>query len=91
MANPKEKYSQDKYQKDKYQKDSYQKDSQVAAVKMPPHSIEAEQSVLGGLMLDNNAWDKVAEKVVEQDFYLRSHRYIFAAMSKIAKRIHQLI
>jgi len=85
MANPKEKYSQDKYQKDKYQKDSYQKDSQVAAVKMPPHSIEAEQSVLGGLMLDNNAWDKVAEKVVEQDFYLRSHRYIFAAMSKIAE------
>ena len=52
------------------------KDKQVAAVKMPPHSIEAEQSVLGGLMLDNEAWDRVAEKVVEQDFYLRAHRFI---------------
>jgi len=57
--------------------DNKQRDKQVAAVKMPPHSIEAEQSVLGGLMLDNDAWDKVSEKVVEQDFYLRSHRFIF--------------
>ena len=61
------------------------KDKQVAAVKMPPHSIDAEQSVLGGLMLDNEAWDRVAEKVVEQDFYLRSHRFIFAAMSRLAE------
>lgn len=61
------------------------KDKQVAAVKMPPHSIEAEQSVLGGLMLDNEAWDRVAEKVVEQDFYLRAHRFIFAAMSRLAE------
>jgi len=80
MANPKERFSKDKYQKDKYQHDS-----QVAAVKMPPHSIEAEQSVLGGLMLDNNAWDRVAEKVVEHDFYLRSHKYIFQAMTSIAE------
>ncbi|GAB57826.1 replicative DNA helicase [Rheinheimera nanhaiensis E407-8] len=54
-------------------------------MKMPPHSIEAEQSVLGGLMLDNEAWDRVAEKVVEQDFYLRAHRFIFAAMSRLAE------
>ena len=40
---------------------SSNKDKQVAAVKMPPHSIEAEQSVLGGLMLDNEAWDRVAD------------------------------
>ncbi|MEW5680999.1 MAG: replicative DNA helicase [Pseudomonadota bacterium] len=64
---------------------SSNKDKQVAAVKMPPHSIEAEQSVLGGLMLDNEAWDRVAEKVVEQDFYLRAHRFIFAAMSRLAE------
>ena len=62
------------------------KDKQVAAVKMPPHSIEAEQSVLGGLMLDNDAWDKVSEKVVEQDFYLRSHKHIFQAMAAIAEQ-----
>ncbi len=35
-------------------------DPQLAAVRTPPHSIEAEQSVLGGLLLDNQAWDKVA-------------------------------
>ncbi|MCC5852266.1 MAG: replicative DNA helicase [Alkalimonas sp.] len=62
------------------------KDKQVAAVKMPPHSIEAEQSVLGGLMLDNEAWDRVAEKVVEQDFYLRAHRLIFNALTKLAEQ-----
>ncbi|EHR40206.1 MULTISPECIES: replicative DNA helicase [Alishewanella] len=61
------------------------KDKQVAAVKMPPHSIEAEQSVLGGLMLDNEAWDRVSEKVVEHDFYLRSHRLIFNAMARLAE------
>ncbi|MDP5206781.1 replicative DNA helicase, partial [Alishewanella sp. SMS9] len=61
------------------------KDKQVAAIKMPPHSIEAEQSVLGGMMLDNEAWDRVSEKVVEQDFYLRSHRFIFSAMSRLAE------
>lgn len=53
---------------------------------MPPHSIEAEQSVLGGLMLDNEAWDRVAEKVVEQDFYLRAHRLIFNALTKLAEQ-----
>ena len=63
-----------------------QKDKQVAAVKMPPHSIEAEQSVLGGLMLDNEAWDRVSEKVVEQDFYLRAHRLIFNALTKLAEQ-----
>lgn len=52
---------------------------------MPPHSIEAEQSVLGGLMLDNEAWDRVSEKVVEHDFYLRSHRLIFNAMARLAE------
>ncbi|WP_052749132.1 replicative DNA helicase [Arsukibacterium ikkense] len=64
---------------------SSNKDKQVAGLKMPPHSIEAEQSVLGGLMLDNQAWDRVSEKVVEQDFYLRSHRFIFSAMARIAE------
>lgn len=39
------------------------KDARVEQLKMPPHSFEAEQSVLGGLMLDNEAWDKVAERV----------------------------
>ena len=41
--------------------------------------------MLGGLMLDNEAWDRVSEKVVEHDFYLRSHRLIFNAMARLAE------
>ncbi|MBM7074423.1 replicative DNA helicase [Shewanella sp. OPT22] len=60
-------------------------DEQVEGLKMPPHSIEAEQSVLGGLMLDAEAWDKVSEAVVREDFYSRSHRLIFEAMGKLVE------
>lgn len=58
-------------------------DKQLDTLKVPPHSIEAEQSVLGGLMLDNEAWDRVAERVVSQDFYTRTHKLIFEAMEKL--------
>ena len=51
---------------------------------MPPHSFEAEQSVLGGLMLNNEAWDRVAERVAEHDFYSRPHRLIFAGMTRLS-------
>ena len=53
------------------------KDAQVEAARVPPQSIEAEQSVLGGLLLDNTAWDKVADLVTEHDFYRADHRLIF--------------
>lgn len=62
------------------------KDAKVEAIKSAPHSIEAEQSVLGGLMLDNDAWDNVAERVISDDFYLRSHRIIFHAMNMLASQ-----
>lgn len=52
-------------------------------LKTPPQSIEAEQSVLGGLMLDNQRWDDVAEIVSEQDFSSRPHRSIFSAMRSL--------
>lgn len=52
----------------------------VSAFKIPPHSIEAEQSVLGGLMLDDAAWDRIADKVRGEDFYRRDHRIIFDAI-----------
>lgn len=55
-------------------------DSAVDALKVAPHSIEAEQSVLGGLMLDNNAVDKVIDVVSESDFYRKDHRLIFRAI-----------
>ncbi|WP_220720315.1 replicative DNA helicase [Agarivorans litoreus] len=66
-------------------KDKKPKDSQIDQLKTPPHSLEAEQAVLGGLMLDNNAWDNVSELVVEQDFYQRAHQYTFSAMHRLAE------
>jgi replicative DNA helicase len=61
-------------------------DTQINAIKMPPHSVEAEQSVLGGLMLDNDAWYNVLEHVSETDFYRPEHRAIFHAISSLANR-----
>ncbi|WP_272535797.1 replicative DNA helicase [Providencia sp. PROV212] len=56
------------------------RDQQMEGLKLPPHSIEAEQSVLGGLMLDNERWDTVSERVTSADFFSRPHRTIFAQM-----------
>ncbi|WP_298441376.1 replicative DNA helicase [uncultured Ferrimonas sp.] len=55
----------------------------VDQLKIPPHSLEAEQSVLGGLMLNSELFDQVAEKVVKEDFYSRSHQLIYDAMAKL--------
>ncbi len=55
----------------------FSKDAQLDAVRTPPHSVEAEQSVLGGLLLDNSAWDRIADVVTEADFYRADHRSIF--------------
>nr|VFK67665.1 MAG: primary replicative DNA helicase [Candidatus Kentron sp. UNK]VFK72907.1 MAG: primary replicative DNA helicase [Candidatus Kentron sp. UNK] len=57
-----------------------QVDYNVSTLKLPPHSIQAEQSVLGGLMLDGSAWDQVADKLETVDFYRRDHRDIFDAI-----------
>ncbi|UDM18902.1 replicative DNA helicase [Vogesella sp. XCS3] len=51
--------------------------------RVPPHSIEAEQSVLGGLMLDNEAWDRIADKIAEGDFYRHDHRLIFRHIGRL--------
>ena len=59
------------------------KDKQIDELKVPPHSLEAEQSVLGGLLLDNETWDRVAEKTVAEDFYSRSHRLIFETIGAL--------
>ena len=61
-------------------------DLAVESLKVPPHSIQAEQSVLGGLMLDNQTWDSVADKVVEEDFYRRDHKLIFRAIAQLAEK-----
>ncbi|WP_018868428.1 MULTISPECIES: replicative DNA helicase [unclassified Thioalkalivibrio] len=54
--------------------------------RIPPHSEEAEQSVLGGLMLDNAAWDRVADRITDGDFYRHDHRLIFRAVAALAER-----
>lgn len=59
-------------------------DEATISLKTPPHSIEAEQSVLGGLLLDNEAWDKVGDKITSEDFYHPRHRIIYSAMAKSA-------
>ena len=60
-------------------------DQLLETYKMPPHSVEAEQSVLGGLMLDNHAWDKVADVLTEDDFYRQDHRLIYRHICKLVE------
>jgi replicative DNA helicase len=58
-------------------------DSQLQALRVPPHSVEAEQSLLGGLLLDNEAFDRVADVVVAEDFYRDDHRRIFRHIARL--------
>ena len=59
------------------------RDDEVARLRVPPHSTEAEQSVLGGLLIDNLAWDRCADLLTESDFYRYEHRHIFAAVGTL--------
>ena len=52
-------------------------DPVIDQLRVPPHSIEAEQSVLGGLMLDNQAWDRISDLINDADFYRDEHKRIF--------------
>ncbi|WP_047194761.1 replicative DNA helicase [Caldimonas brevitalea] len=56
-------------------------DDEVARLRIPPHSIEAEQSVLGGLLIDNAAWDRAGDMLSDADFYRFEHRLIYAAIA----------
>jgi len=58
-------------------------EDQISALKVPPHSIEAEQSILGGLLIDNKAIDRIAGQVSASDFYRNDHRIIFTHISKL--------
>jgi replicative DNA helicase len=57
----------------------------IGALKVPPHSVEAEQSVIGGLLLDNQAWDRVSDLIVADDFYRREHRLLFDAVAALCQ------
>ena len=58
-------------------------DRETASLKIPPHSIEAELSVLGGLLINNSVWEHVSERVSEDDFYRKDHRMIFHAIAAL--------
>lgn len=53
------------------------------AIRVPPHNLEAEQSILGGLMVDSYAWDQVSSVLTEEDFYKIAHRKIFAVIAEL--------
>lgn len=63
-------------------------DAAERRLKVPPNSIEAEQSLIGGLMQDNEAWDKVADLIVAHDFYRKDHQLIFSAIAELAEDGH---
>lgn len=52
-------------------------------LKIPPHSLEAEQAVIGGLLIDNDAWDRVLDHICEADFYRHEHRILFRCMNDL--------
>jgi replicative DNA helicase len=61
-------------------------DPEIARLRVPPHSVEAEQSVLGGLLLDNDAFDRVADLLREDDFYRYDHRLIWQHIARLIER-----
>ena len=58
-------------------------DNALSSAILPPHSLEAEQSVLGGLLIDNNSWEKIADLLSANDFYRREHRIIYQTIAKL--------
>src|SRR5688500_14230984 len=61
-------------------------DSRIEQLRVPPQSVEAEQAVLGGLMLAQDAYDRIADMLVEGDFYRRDHQLIYRAIRELAER-----
>ena len=61
-------------------------DAEIAALRVPPHSVEAEQSVLGAVLLDNTAWEKIGDVVREPDFYRHDHRLIWQHLARLLER-----
>ena len=69
-----------------YENYSPSRDHAVEKLKVPPNSMQAEQAVLGSLMLDNQTWDSVADKIIESDFYRRNHQLIFRTIEQLAEK-----
>jgi replicative DNA helicase len=65
---------------------SFESSQRIQPLRVPPHSLEAEQAVLGGLMLSPEAWDRIADKIREEDFHRRDHQLIFRAIGELAEK-----
>src|SRR4051794_16235624 len=63
--------------------EDFPRDRQVAQLRIPPHSIEAESSVLGGLLIDNAAWDRVGDLLTDNDFYRYEHKLIYSGIGAL--------
>ncbi len=72
-----------KFNQNEFGGESLPEDRQVAQLRIPPHSIESESSVLGGLLLDNAAWDRVGDLLAESDFYRYEHKLVFSAVGSL--------
>src|SRR6185369_14584361 len=60
-------------------------DAQIESLRLPPHSVEAEQAVLGGLLLSNAAWDRIGDVISESDFYRADHRVIWRGITHLVE------
>src|SRR3954471_3669341 len=60
-------------------------DAQIESLRLPPHSVEAEQAVLGGLLLSNSAWDRIGDVVSESDFYRADHRILWRVITRLVE------
>jgi replicative DNA helicase len=75
-----------KFSKPQNPNTSFSQDAAIAQLRIPPHSLEAEQSLLGGLLLDNAAWEKVGDLITENDFYRDEHRRIYRVIQRLLDR-----
>ena len=69
-----------------YENYSLDRDYSTEQLKVPPNSMQAEQAVLGSLMMDNQTWDSIADKIIEADFYRRNHQLIFRVIKQLAEK-----
>ena len=60
-------------------------DAQIESLRLPPHSVEAEQAVLGGLLLNNASWDRVGDVISESDFYRADHRVVWRTLTQLVE------
>src|SRR5512142_2489503 len=60
-------------------------DASIESLRLPPHSVEAEQAVLGGLLLSNAAWDRIGDVLSESDFYRADHRVLWRSITRLVE------